>query len=78
MRVAAAKLSGKFRIPIPNAVRAARHWKARQEFAFIPKGEGVLLMPVPKREDLAGLARGARPHDYRDRTDCETPCTDRR
>ena len=24
---------------------------------------------VPKREDLAGLARGARPHDYRDRTD---------
>jgi hypothetical protein len=38
------------------------------EFAFIPKGEGVLLMPVPRREDLVGLARGARPHDWRDRT----------
>ena len=69
MRVATAKLSGKFRISIPKAVRAARNWKAGQEFAFIPKGEGVLLVPVPKREDLAGLARSARPHDYRDRTD---------
>jgi AbrB family looped-hinge helix DNA binding protein len=69
MRVATAKLSSKFRISIPKAVRAARHWKAGQEFAFIPKGEGVLLVPVPKREDLVGLARGARPHDYRDRAD---------
>jgi len=69
MRAETAKLSSKFQISIPKAVRAARNWKAGQEFAFIPKGEGVLLVPVPKREDLAGLARGARPHDYRDRTD---------
>jgi hypothetical protein len=26
-------------------------------------------VPVPKLEDLAGLARGAKPDDYRDRTD---------
>jgi AbrB family looped-hinge helix DNA binding protein len=64
-----AKLSSKFQISIPKAVRSARHWTAGQEFAFIPKGEGVLLVPVPKREDLAGLARGARPRDYRDRAD---------
>jgi AbrB family looped-hinge helix DNA binding protein len=64
-----AKLSSKFQISIPKAVRAARQWEAGQEFAFIPKGEGVLLVPVPKRQDLAGLARGARPRDYRDRTD---------
>jgi AbrB family looped-hinge helix DNA binding protein len=69
MRANTAKLSSKFQISIPKAVRTARHWKAGQEFAFLPKGEGVLLVPVPKREDLAGLARGASPRDYRDRTD---------
>jgi len=63
-----ATLSAKFQISIPKAVRAPRHWQAGQEFAFIPKGEGVLLVPVPKPEDLAGLARGARAEDYRDRT----------
>jgi len=64
-----AKLSAKFQIAIPKAVRAARHWRAGQEFAFIPKGEGVLLVPVPKMEDLAGLAKGAKAENYRDRTD---------
>ena len=33
------------------------------------EGEGVLLVPVPKKEDLAGLARGAKPEGYRDRAD---------
>jgi len=47
----------------------ARGWHAGQEFAFIPKGEGLLLMPVPRRKDLAGLARDARPEDCRDRKD---------
>jgi AbrB family looped-hinge helix DNA binding protein len=64
-----AKLSSKFQISIPKAVRMARHWQAGQEFAFIPKGEGLLLVPVPKLEDLAGLARGANSEGYRDRTD---------
>jgi AbrB family looped-hinge helix DNA binding protein len=64
-----AKLSAKFQICIPNAVRTARRWKAGQEFAFVPKGEGVLLVPVPKLEDLAGVARGATLENYRDRTD---------
>jgi AbrB family looped-hinge helix DNA binding protein len=64
-----AKLSAKFQISIPKAVRTARRWQAGQEFAFISKGEGVLLVPVPKPEDLAGLVRGAKAEDYRDRTD---------
>jgi AbrB family looped-hinge helix DNA binding protein len=64
-----ARLSAKFQISIPQAVRAARHWQAGQVFAFIPKGEGVLLVPVPKAADLAGLARGANPEGYRDRTE---------
>ena len=64
-----ATLSAKFQISIPKAIRTARHWRAGQVFAFIPKGQGMLLMPVPRREDLAGIARGANPTGYRDRTD---------
>jgi AbrB family looped-hinge helix DNA binding protein len=64
-----ATLSAKFQISIPKAIRAARDWHAGQVFAFIPKGEGMLLVPVPKLEDLAGLARGANPTGYRDRSD---------
>jgi AbrB family looped-hinge helix DNA binding protein len=64
-----AKLSAKFQISIPKAVRMARRWQAGQVFAFIPKGEGMLLVPVPKVEELSGLARGANPDGYRDRTD---------
>ena len=64
-----ATLSSKFQISIPKAVRHAQHWEAGLTFAFIPKGSGVLLVPVPKRETLAGLARGASTDDYRDRSD---------
>jgi len=35
----------------------------------IPKGTGVLLVPVPKRDALNGLAKGASAEDYRDRSD---------
>ncbi|MFO1102341.1 MAG: AbrB/MazE/SpoVT family DNA-binding domain-containing protein [Methylocystis sp.] len=64
-----ATLSAKFQISIPKAVREARKWKAGQEFAFIPKGSGVLLVPVPERDQLAGIAKGAKPKNYRDRQD---------
>jgi AbrB family looped-hinge helix DNA binding protein len=64
-----ATLSAKFQISIPKAVRAAKAWSAGQEFAFIPKGDGVLLVPVPKREELAGSTKGARRSNYRDRND---------
>ncbi len=64
-----ATLSAKFQISIPKAVREARKWKAGQEFAFIPKGSGVLLIPVPERDQLAGIAKGARAENYRDRKD---------
>jgi hypothetical protein len=37
--------------------------------AFIPKGEGMLLVPVTNREEIAGLARGARSRGYRGRAD---------
>jgi len=64
-----ATLSAKFQISIPKAVRDARKWKAGQEFAFISKETGVLLVPVPERKDLAGIAKGAKARGYRDRND---------
>ena len=66
---ATATLSSKFQISIPKAVRDEQHWTAGQEFVFIPKGKGVLLMPVPELKDLAGIAKGARTDDVRDRKD---------
>ncbi len=64
-----ATLSTKFQISIPKAIRSAQHWEAGLTFAFIPKGTGVLLVPVPHREVLKGLARGAAATDFRDRAD---------
>lgn len=66
---ATATLSSKHQISIPKAVREAQNWEAGQEFVFVPKGKGVLLMPVPTFEALAGLATGAKTTKYRDRTD---------
>ena len=64
-----ATLSAKFQISIPKAIRTAMGWHAGQKFAFIHKGEGMLLVPVPALEELAGLARGAQAKQYRDRSD---------
>ena len=50
-------------------MRIARRWKAGQEFAFFPKGTGVLLVPVPRPADLAGIAKGAKAKNFRDRKD---------
>jgi bifunctional DNA-binding transcriptional regulator/antitoxin component of YhaV-PrlF toxin-antitoxin module len=64
-----ARLSTRFQISIPKAIRVARHWQAGQVFAFIPKGEGMMFVPVPTRDEVAGLARGAKSNDVRDRTE---------
>ena len=64
-----ATLSSKFQISIPKAIRAAHAWEAGLTFAFVPNGTGVLLVPVPKPEALAGLARCASASGYRDRSD---------
>jgi AbrB family looped-hinge helix DNA binding protein len=64
-----ATLSAKFQISIPKPVRDGQGWQAGQEFVFIPKGKGVLVMPVPGRERLRGIARGADPSGHRDRSD---------
>jgi AbrB family looped-hinge helix DNA binding protein len=66
---ATATLSSKFQISIPKAVREKQNWQAGQEFVFIPKGNGVLVMPVPELAELEGIAKGARKDGYRDRED---------
>lgn len=66
---ATATLSSKFQISIPKAVREKQRWEAGQEFVFIPKGKGVLVIPVPELDQLAGIAKGASKDDYRDRKD---------
>lgn len=63
------KLSSKFQISIPKAIRTAQNWEAGLTFAFIPKGKGVLLMPAPRTDELKGIAKGASGTDYRDRSD---------
>jgi hypothetical protein len=64
-----ATLSAKFQISIPKSVRSAQQWQAGQTFAFIPKGKGVLILPIPERSELAGIAKSARAENYRDRKD---------
>ena len=66
---ATARLSSNYQISVPKTIREALHWQAGQEFAFIPKGKGVLLMPVPSLETLRGIAQGISADGYRDRED---------
>ncbi len=64
------RLSSKGQISVPKAVRDAQGWKVGQEFAFVPTGHGgVELVPVPTREELRGLFKGADTSDIRDHTD---------
>ncbi|WP_062062495.1 AbrB/MazE/SpoVT family DNA-binding domain-containing protein [Cellvibrio sp. OA-2007] len=67
--MATATLSSKYQISIPQQVREEQHWQSGQEFVFIPKGKGVLIMPVPELSELAGIAKGASAENYRDRED---------
>jgi AbrB family looped-hinge helix DNA binding protein len=62
-----ATLSSKFQISIPKDVRDQLDWKAGQKLTFIPKGIGVLLVPVPDLESLRGIAAGADKSGVRDR-----------
>ncbi len=66
-----ATLSSKYQISIPKSVREKHDWKPGQEFAFIPRGRHIVLVPVPDLDDLIGIARGADPTNYRERPDSE-------
>lgn len=64
------RLSSKFQISIPKAVREAQGWKSGQEFAFVPTGNGgVELVRVPTIDEMRGMFKGADTSDIRDHTD---------
>jgi AbrB family looped-hinge helix DNA binding protein len=63
-------LSSKFQISVPKDVRERMGWKPGQKLAFVYRGGGGYeLVPVPKLEDIRGIAKGADTSNYRDRTD---------
>jgi len=64
-----ATLSSEFQISIPKEIRDHPALQPGVKVAFIAKPKGFLIVPVPKREDLAGIARGANLENYRDRND---------
>ena len=66
---ATSKLSSKYQISIPKAVRERLAWRPGQKIAFIDHGDSVVMVPMPDREALAGMARGANTDNYRDRND---------
>jgi len=66
---ATATLSSKYQISIPKSVREEQHWQSGQQFVFIPKGKGILIMPVPNLEELKGIAAGADTTNFRDHND---------
>ena len=66
---ATTKITAEYNLEIPEEVRGSKGWQPGQEFVFLPKGDGYVLVPVPDRDDLFGTAPGANTDDYRDRND---------
>jgi AbrB family looped-hinge helix DNA binding protein len=66
---AKSKLSSRYQVSIPKAVRVRLAWRPGQKIAFIDRGDSVVMVPVPDREALPGIARGANTDNYRDRND---------
>jgi AbrB family looped-hinge helix DNA binding protein len=63
------KLNSKYQLTIPKELRGREKWKPGQEFALVPRGNTIVLVPVPEREELMGIAKGAEAGEYRDRRD---------
>jgi len=66
---AGSTLSPKYQVSIPKALRRQLNWRPGHKLTFIAKGKSVLMIPVPEREALVGIARGANLNNYRDRND---------
>lgn len=64
-----ATISPEYKIEIPEEVRGKKGWQAGQEMVFLPEGDSFVLVPLPSRDSLRGIARGANPEGYRDRND---------
>jgi AbrB family looped-hinge helix DNA binding protein len=67
--VISAKLSSKFQLAIPKALRDQLDLKAGQQFTLIAKGNIIELVPVRSLIAARGSFAGCNPDDYRDRQD---------
>jgi len=64
-----ATLSSKFQLSLPKALREAMQLRPGQQFELIPMGSVIQMVPKTSIKELRGIARGANPAQYRDRTD---------
>ena len=64
-----ATVSSKFQLSLPKALREAMNIQPGQQFELIPMGSIIQLVPKTSIKELRGVARGANPAHYRDRTD---------
>jgi bifunctional DNA-binding transcriptional regulator/antitoxin component of YhaV-PrlF toxin-antitoxin module len=55
------------KVTLTAEVRRMSGIEAGQRLIAIPKGNGILLMPVEPASSIRGIAVGADPTDYRDR-----------
>ncbi len=64
-----AKLNSRNQISLPREVRERLGVKAGEQVGFVATPDGIVIVRVPKREEIAGMARGANPEGFRDRND---------
>lgn len=64
-----AKLSSKFQLAIPKAIRDQLDLKAGQQFILIAKGDIIELVPVCSLTAARGSFKGSNLNDYRDHQD---------
>ncbi|MFA5924336.1 MAG: AbrB/MazE/SpoVT family DNA-binding domain-containing protein [Methylococcaceae bacterium] len=64
-----AKLSSKFQLAIPKAIRDQLNLKAGQQFTLITKGNIIDLVPVGSLTAARGRFKDCNPNDYRDHQD---------
>jgi len=64
-----ATLSTKFQLSLPKALRESMQLQPGQQFELIPIGRVIQLIPKTSILDLRGVAKGANPEQYHDRTD---------
>ncbi|MCK9634833.1 MAG: AbrB/MazE/SpoVT family DNA-binding domain-containing protein [Methylobacter tundripaludum] len=64
-----AKLSSKFQLAIPKAIRDQLDLKAGQQFTLIAKGDIIELVPVRSLTAARGSFKGCNPNGYRDHQD---------
>jgi AbrB family looped-hinge helix DNA binding protein len=63
-----AKLSSKFQLVIPKAIRNQLDLKAGQQFTFIIKGDVIDLAPIRSLAAARGSFKGCNPSGYREIT----------